>query len=154
MNERHEMLRLKDRDVMPTSELLELTLGNSYTAYEIFQEELPGLEIEQEWQWYTPHKAWFARGQYFWTTQRGTHKEKTLYWLYVYEGFFSVAVWFKEKNRTEALHANVSEKTRQLIHDAKTMGKMPTFPVVFDITTTEPLADICTLIECKKRTEL
>jgi hypothetical protein len=150
---KHEKLLLKEPGVTPTSEVLEQALGESYSAYETFQEELPILEIEQVWQWYTPHKAWFARGQHWWTTQRGTQKEKTLYWLNVYEGFFSVAVWFKEKNRTEALKTNVSEKTQQLIRDAQTMGKMPTFPVVFDITTTEPLADIYTLIDCKKKIE-
>jgi len=149
----HEKLRLRDPETMPTSEVLEQTLSGSYAAYETFQDALPGLEIEQEWQWYTPHKAWFAKGQHFWTTPRGTRKEKNLYWLYVYEGYFSVAVWFKEKNRAEVLMADVSEKTKQLIRDAETMGKMPTFPVVFDISTSEPLADIYTLLDCKKRLE-
>ena len=47
----------------------------------------------------------------------------------------------------------MSEKTKQLIHNAETMGKVSTFPVVFDITTEESLADLCTLIECKKNLE-
>jgi len=148
-----ENLQLRNREAMPTSEILEQTLGESYAAYEAFQEGLPNLDIEQEWQWYTPHKAWFARGQHWWTTPRGTNKEKTLYWLYVYDGFFSVAVWFKEKNRSEAMKANVSEKTQQLILDAKTHGKMPTFPVILDITTVELLSDIYALINCKKELE-
>ena len=149
----HENLRLRDPDVTPTSEVLEQTLGGSYAAYEMFQDALPGLEIEQDWQWYTPHKAWFAKGQHFWTTPKGTRKEKNLYWLHVYEGSFSIAVWFKEKNRAEILRADVSEKTKQLIRDTETMGKVPTFPVVFDICTAEPLADVYMLIEYKKRLE-
>ena len=149
----HEEPQLRDPEVTPTSEVLERVLGESYAAYETFQEALPNSEIEQEWQWYTPHKAWCARGQHWWTTPRGTKKEKNLYWLNVHKGYFSVAVWFKEKNRMEALRADVSEKTKQLIRDAETMGKMPTFPVVFDITNAEPLADIYTLIDCKKRME-
>lgn len=149
----HEMLRLREPEVTPTSEMLEQTLGDSYIAYETFQDALPNLEMEQDWQWYTPYKAWFAKGQHWWVTSRGTRKEKNLYWLYVYEGYFSVAVWFKEKNRMEVLRADVSEKTKKLIHDAKTMGKMPTFPVVFDITTVEPLADIYVLLDCKKKIE-
>lgn len=148
-----ETLCLRDPAMPPTSEMLEQTLGDSYTAYEALQDALPGLEIEQEWQWYTPHKAWFAKGQHFWTTPRGAKKEKNLYWLHVFEGYFNVAVWFKEKNRTEVLSADVSEQTKRLIRDAGTMGKMPTFPVVFDITTAEPLADIYVLLDCKKRLE-
>jgi len=149
----HEKLRLREPEETPTSKVLEQTLGDSYAAYEAFQDALPNLEMEQEWQWYTPHKAWFAKGQHWWTTTRGARKEKNLYWLYVYEGYFSVAVWFKEKNRTEVLMADVSEKTIQLIRNAKTMGKLPTFPVVFDITTVEQLADIYALLDCKKRLE-
>ena len=153
MNLLRDDLRLRDPKIIPTSEVLEQVLGSSYNAYETFQNALPNLEIEQEWQWYTPHKAWFAKGQYFWTTPRGIRKEKNLYWLHVCEGYFSVAVWFREKNRMEVLKAGVSEKTKRLIRDARTMGKMPTFPVVFNITTVNPLADICSLIECKKRIE-
>jgi len=149
----HEKLRLREPEVTPASEVLEQALGDSYAAYEAFQDALPNLEIEQEWQWYTPYKAWFAKGQHFWTTPRGTRKEKNLYWLYIYKGYFSVTVWFKEKNRAEVLMADVSEKTRQLIRDAETMGKLPTFPVVLDITTAEPLADIYALLDCKKRIE-
>jgi len=64
-----------------------------------------------------------------------------------------VAIWFKEKSREEVLKADVGEKTRQLICDAKTMGKLPTFPVMFDITATEQLEDIYVLLDCKKRLE-
>jgi len=149
----HEKLRLREPEVAPTSEMLEQLLGDSYVAYETFQDALSGVEMEQEWQWYSPYKAWFAKGQHFWTTPRGTRKEKNLYWLYFYEGYFSVAVWFKEKNRMEVLSADVSDKTKTLIRDAETMGKLPTFPVVFDITTVEPLTDIYALLDCKKRIE-
>ena len=149
----HGNLFLKEQAIEPTIGTVEQALGDSYPAYEIFQNALPNLELEQEWQWYTPYKAWFARGQHRWATPRGTKKEKTLYWLYVYEGYFDIAIWFKEKNREEILKADISEKTTQLIRNAETMGKLPTFPVVFGITTAESLADIYTLIGCKKLLE-
>ena len=149
----HEKLRLREHEVLPTSQVLEQTLGDSYVAYETLQEALPNLEMEQDWQWYTPYKAWFAKGQHWWATPKGARKEKNLYWLYVFEGYFSVAVWFKKKDRMEVLNADVSERTKRLILDAKTMGKLPTFPVLFEITTVEPLADIYALLDCKKRLE-
>jgi hypothetical protein len=149
----NEKLRLREREVLPTEEAHKQALCDSYAAYETFLSALPDLDIKQEWMWYTPYKAWFAKGQYCSTTQRKTKKEKTLYWLYIYEGYFSVAVWFKEKNRAEVLRADVSEKTKHIILDAETMGNMPTFPVVFNITNNEPLSDIYTLINHKKRLE-
>lgn len=147
-------LQLKERDVIPTREILEQVLDESYSAYETFQDALPDLEIEQNWLWYTPHKVWFAKGQYFWTTIRGTRKEKVLYWLHVYKNYFNIVVWFKEKNRLEVLKSDVSEETKQMILDAKTEMGMPTFPVVFKITSKDFLNDVYTLIECKKRIEL
>ena len=149
----NEKLRLREREVPPTDKVLEQVLGDSYAAYETFQKALSDIDIEQEWQWYTPHKAWFARGQYRWKTTRGVMKAKTLYWLHVFDEYFSVVVWFKEKNRMEVLNSNVSEKVKHMILDAKTMGNMPTFPVIFNITTAKQLDDIYELIRCKKRLE-
>ena len=149
----NEKLRLRECEVPPTDKVLKQVLDDSYAAYETFQKALSSIDIEQEWQWYTPHKAWFARGQHRWTTPRGAIKEKTLYWLHVFEGHFDIAVWFKEKNRMEALNADVSENVKHMILDAKTLGNMPTFPVIFNITTAEPLADIYVLINFKKRIE-
>jgi hypothetical protein len=149
----HENMPFREHETPPTIEMLERALGGSFAAYEAFQDALPGLELEQDWQWYTPYKAWFAKGQHFWITPHGTRKEKNLYWLYVYDGHFSVAVWFKEKNRAEILDADVNGHTKTLIRDAETMGKVPTFPVVFDITSADQLADVYMLLDCKKRLE-
>lgn len=149
----HKNFQLRDPDNAPTSELVEQMLGESYGAYEILQDALPQLEMEQEWQWYTPYKAWLAKGQYFWTTTRGTRKEKNLYWLYIYEGYFSIAIWFKEKNREYILQTDVSKETKQRIQNAETMGKLPTFPVVLELSTKELLSDVYTLLECKKKLE-
>ena len=150
----NEKFQLREREIIPTDEVLKQVLCDSFATYEAFCDALPNLSIEQEWQWYTPYKAWFAKGQYRWITSRGTKKEKTLYWLHVYDEYFCVAVWFKEKNRMEVINSNVSEKVKHMILDAKTMGNMPTFPVIFNITTAEQLADIYELINCKKRIEI
>lgn len=149
----HGDLKLRDSLMTPTDELLALVLGDSYTAYKALQDALPKLDMKQVWQWYTPYKAWFARGQHFWTTKRGTEKEKTLYWLYVYDGYFSMVVWFKEKNRTALLASDFSEQAKLLISNAETMGKLPTFPVSLDITAPELLAEVYALLDCKKRLE-
>lgn len=151
----NEKLFLKNPSLAPTDEVLKQALGESFAAYEAFQSALPGLEIEQQWQWYKPHKAWFARGWHRWTTPRGTKKEKTLYWLHVYDGYFNIAVWFLEKNRLELLKSDSSEKTKELIKTGKIFAeKLQTFPVSIDILDTAALADIYELINYKKRLEL
>jgi len=146
-------LQLRDQIIKPTNPQLEQVLGKSYEAYETLQNALPNLEIDQEWQWYTPSKVWAGRGWHRWTTPRGTKKEKTLYWLHVFENWFSVAVWFKEKNRGEILQSDVSDETKQIISNAETYGKLLTFPVELKIVDTKMIEDVRILIDYKKRLE-
>ena len=150
----NEKLQLRDAAERPSAEGLAQALkSGSFTSYEAFAEALAGLEIEQEWQWYTPHKAWFAKGMHFWTTARGTRKEKNLYWLHVFDGFFEVAVWFLEKNREYLLNADLSDEVKQTVFEAKTFGKLATFPVMVRVEKVGQLADVYELIEWKKRLE-
>ena len=150
-------MRLREADITPTPALLkEIILGTSYDAYTKFQEGLEQVEIDQVWQYYPcmGTKAWLARGVFKWITPRCANKEKNIYWLSAWDGYFRVAIWFKEKNRAEILNAYVSDETKKLIRSAKMLGpKMQTFPVEFEVRTTEPLADIFTLIKYKKRLE-
>ena len=152
-----EKLRLRDPGITPTNQVLEEVLGKSYRAYEKFQSALPDLDIEHEWKYYPSPmcgKAWLAQGKFRWTTLRGTKKEKTIYWSSAWDGYFVVAIWFKEDNRAEILKADVSEETKQLIRKGKMFGpKMRTFPVEFEIIDAKQIADICTLIQYKKRLE-
>jgi hypothetical protein len=72
----------------------------------------------------------------------------------VWDGYFNIAIWFKEDNRMELLKADVTETTKQLIRKGKMFGpKMRTFPVEFEIKTAEQLADISTMIKLKKQLE-
>ena len=150
----YEKLRLREPGTEPTDEVLKSILGASYGAYTTFLGALAGLELENEWKFYNCScKSWLARGVYRWTTPRGAKKEKNLYWLSAWDGYFKVAVWFLDKNRGEVLKLNTSEQTKKLIRDAKTLGKMMTFPVECDITTAGALADVYALIKCKKNLE-
>lgn len=152
---KYENLRLREPEINPTKSVLEKVLGESYSAYNELQRLLGGLELEQVWQYYpcVGTKAWMTRGEYKWTTPRGTNKSKNIYWLSAWEGYFKVAVWFLEKNRAELLKAEISEETKRLVRNAKTFGKMMTFPVELDITSAALLPDLCALIKCKKRLE-
>jgi hypothetical protein len=149
-----EKPQLRDANIAQTNELLAEILGESYAAYESFQNALKAIELEQEWQWFSQHKVWAGRGWHRWVTPRGAQKEKTLYWLYVYDGYFSVTVWFLDKNRLELLKADVSEQTKKMIKESSNFAdKFKTFPVTIDILDTASLAEVYTLIDWKKKLE-
>lgn len=151
--EHHEELALRNAAISPTDELLAAILGEGYGTYAALQAALPSLELEQAWQWYAPHRAWLARGQHVYTTKRGTKKEKTHYWLHVYDAHFCVAVWFKEKNRGALLCADLPEQAKSRIRRAETMGKLPTFPVLLDLSADAPLSELFALLALKKELE-
>ena len=152
----YEKLRLREAEITPTKEVLGKILGESYCAYESFVNGLKELEIANEWQYSNCAcgKSWVARGEYKWTTMRGTHKSKNIYWLSAWDKYFVLAVWFKEDNRAEILNADVSEETKQRIRKGKMFGpKMRTFPVEFEITDIRLLVDIYTIIKYKIKLE-
>jgi len=156
MKTKYEELRLREEGIFPTDEVLKKALGDSYPAYQTFQKGLAELDLSNEWKFYpcVGTKAWMARGEYKWTTVRGANKTKNIYWLSVWDGYFHVAVWFKEMNRAEILKADISEETKQLIRGAKIFGpKMKTFPIEFQVKTTNQIQDIYTLIRYKKKLE-
>lgn len=61
---KYENLQQRNHDDYPTSELLEKILEQHFVIYKTFLDELAGLELEQDWQYYkgTP-KSWLARVQ-------------------------------------------------------------------------------------------
>jgi len=153
-----EKIRLTDPAVTPTTDVIKAALGNnSYSTYQKFLSGLADLEIENEWKYYPQPmcgKCWLAQGKYRWTTPRGAKKEKTIYWLSVWDGYFCIAVWFKEDNRAEALRSDVSEDTKKLIRAGKMFGpKMRTFPVEFEVRDTKQVADIFTMLRLKQKLE-
>ena len=152
---KNEDLRLKEQEIYPTDEVLKKVLGKNYEVYAKFKDEHKHLELEQVWTYYGHcTKSWLGKGQYKWTTMRGTNKEKTIYWLSVCDGYFNVTVWFLGKNRLEILQSDVSEDTKKLICSAKVFGnKMNTFPVEFKNITIDNLVDIYTLIKYKQKLE-
>jgi len=152
-----EKIRLTDPAVTPTPDVIKAALGsNSYGAYQKFLSGLADLEIENEWKYYPCFcgKAWMARGEYRWTTPRGANKVKNIYWMSAWDGYFVVAVWFKEDNRAEALRSDVSEHTKKLIRAGKMFSpKMRTFPVEFEVRETQQVADIFTMLRLKQKLE-
>ena len=74
----HENLQLREPQVTPTRELLEQILGDSYAAYETFQDALPGLEMEQESMVYSLQGLVCKRTTLLGNAERSQEREKPL----------------------------------------------------------------------------
>jgi len=141
---------LRDPIIEPTDEVIAEALGAAYKAFLQFNKGLEEHDIEPEWRFYNDGKAWLAKGLYKWTTSRGTAKEMTVFWMSIWDGFFRISVFIPEKARFDALTLPLSDEVKTMIEDAKQMGKLKFFPLVFDLDSDEMFGDIYTLANFRK----
>ena len=145
-----EIQLLRDENIEPTNEVIAAGLGSVNSAYAVFSERLENHNIELSWRYYNDGKAWLGKGLYKWTTLRGTPKEITAFWFSVWEGFFRITIYIPEKYRVDALTLPLGRETRKMIEEAKQIGKLRFFPLVFDLYSVEMFDEIFTLIDFKK----
>ena len=150
MNNQTEQQLLGDPDIQPSDDILSAALDGSYAAYVKFTDMLVGFGMQPEWRYYNDGKAWLLKGLYKWKSQRGTDKEKTVFWLSVWDGFFKLSFFVGENRREDLLNLPLSENIKRTVADAKKMGKLKFFPLIFDVRSDELLSDFGTLIEFQK----
>ncbi len=61
-----EILALKDKHVLPTPEVLNSVLHDSYPAFEEWDNVLSGLDIKPEWNYYKDGNAWLCKMMFQW----------------------------------------------------------------------------------------
>jgi len=143
---------LRNPDVYPSDEILAEALGAAYEVYTEFVKELERYGFSfMDWRFYNDGKSWLSKGEYRWTTPRGTNKIKPIFWLSIWNGFFRVAFFFGFDIKNELLELSISQNAKELIGNAEPMGKTMRFlPIVFDVSNEEQLNDLYVLSEFRK----
>ena len=145
-----EQQLLRDQSIEPTAEIIAEGLDSAYDAYQKFTKGLVPYEVQVDWNYYKDGNAWLGKGLYKWTTSRGTAKEKTVFWLSIWEGLFKVTFFLPEKYREDALNLPLNKEAKKMVKEAKQMGKLKFSPLIFDMDSDKLLDDIFTLVEFRK----
>jgi len=124
---------LRTPDIQPSSDVIAKALGEANNAFKKFIDELASHDIQLEWRYYNDGKAWLAKGLYKWTGIRGGQNQTTVFWLSIWEGFFKVTIYLPEKARADVLSLPLDNEVKLMIADSKQMGKLRSFPLVFDL---------------------
>lgn len=150
MNNPQQLLR--DAEIEPTAEIIANGLGPATSVYLKFLGDLQKYGISlMDWRYYNDGKAWLSKGEYKWTTARGTDKVKPIFWLSIWEESFRVSFLFSEKIRAELLSLPLSKAVKDRISSTEPNGKkMKYLPVIFDVTDDNQLDDIYVLAEFRK----
>ncbi|MFS0983635.1 DUF3788 family protein [Enterococcus durans] len=151
MGEKQQLLR--DATVTPTEKLISAGLGEATILYEEFIRNIKSQGITlMDWRFYNDGKAWLSKGEYKWTTSRGSQKVKPIFWLSIWDGFFKVSFHFPEKMREKLVTLSLSEGTKEKIKTLQANGNQRKhLSVIFDVDHVEQLADIYQLAEFKKQ---
>jgi len=149
----NEQQLLRDQSIEPTGEVIANGLGAANSVYTQFVEVLKDYDITlMDWRYYNDGKAWLSKGEYKWTTPRGANKVKPIFWLSIWEGFFKVSFFFSSSVHEELQNLPLTKKTKELIKNAKPMGKTKRFvPVVMDIKTEKQLKDVFAIAQFRKQ---
>jgi len=143
---------LRDPDIEPTSNVIADGLGAAYETYSEFVKGLENYGVTlMDWRFYNDGKAWLSKGEYKWTTPRGAKKVKPIFWLSIWEGFFRVAFFFSAGVQAELQDLPISQTVKDIIENAKPMGKTMRFiPVVIDIKDSRQLDDVFVIAQYRK----
>ncbi len=143
---------LRNPEIEPTAEIIAEGLSESNSVYVRFVEQLKEHAVSlMDWRYYNDGKAWLSKGEYKWTTARGTNKVTPLFWLSIWEGFFRISFFFSTKVQDELLTLPMSQEAKAIIENAKPMGKTARFiPVIFDVDGNRQLDDLFVLMQFRK----
>lgn len=150
MNKEQQLLR--DPSVKPTDDMIVDCLGPAGEVYTKFLEELKAYGISlMDWRFYNDGKAWLSKGEYKWTTARGTDKVKPIFWISIWNGFFKISFNFSEMTRAKLLSLPISENTKIMIENVEPNGsKMKFIPVIFDVDHEKQFEDILLVAQFRK----
>jgi hypothetical protein len=136
-----ETIQLKDPQILPTSEVLEKVMSNSYPVFNELIKTVtdPAFGLVADWHYYNDGKAWLCKVVY---------KKKTIFWLSVWEYYFKTAFYFTERNCAGIFEMEIDEKIKKDFSAHKPIGKL--LPLVIDMKLIEQLPDLLKIIEYKK----
>ena len=141
---------LRDPNMSPTTEIITKGLGLAGSVYTAFTEQLKSHDIYVDWRYYNDGKAWLGKGLYKRTTKRGTQKETTTFWLSVWDGYFKVTIYIPEKYRADTLNLSLNDEVKKMAEDAKQIGKLKFFPLIFELRSDKLFDEIFTLLDFRK----
>lgn len=130
---------LRDKELYPTEEVLQKVLMDSIQAYNQLVTTIAELQAEMIWRYYNDGKSWLCKVQ---------HKNKTIFWLSVWDGYFKTTFYFTEKNCQGIELLDIDQTIRNEFRNNKPIGKF--LPLTLTIQNRNQLIDLLKIAEYKR----
>ena len=135
-----EKASLNDQHIFPTPEILQKTLGKRYAIFETLMAVITDAEFDliPEWRYYKDG-GWLCKVVF---------KKKTIFWLSVWDSFFTTSFHFAEKAKAGVMALPIDETLKNEFAKSTPAGKLVS--VLISVTSKKQLKDVLTLIRYKK----
>ena len=132
---------LREKDIFPSKEVLEIALGDSYLAFEELIQKVTDTQygLEPVWNYYNDGKAWLCKVCF---------KKKTIFWLSVWDKYFKTGFYFTEKTGLGIKELEIDNEIKESFNRNKPIGKL--IPLTITISLKEQISDVLKVIEFKK----
>lgn len=130
---------LRNKELYPTEEVLQKVLMDSIQAYNQLVTTIAELQAEMIWRYYNDGKSWLCKVQ---------HKNKTIFWLSVWDGYFKTTFYFTEKNCQGIELLDIDQTIRNEFRNNKPIGKF--LPLTLTIQNRNQLIDLLKIAEYKR----
>lgn len=132
---------LREKEVVPTVDILKKELGDLYPVYEHLIDVVSSdaFSLEHQWNWYNDGKAWLCKV---------TFKKKTILWLSLWEGYFKTGFYFASRHSDKIYQLDISPGLLEDFRNSKPIGKL--IPMIVDVSCREQIDDVIKLINFKK----
>ena len=133
---------LSDNEQHPTEEIIFSHIGDSRVHWEklfgYIHDEHP--DFNSEWRYYKDGKQWLLKS---------TRKAKTIFWLSVLDGAFTVTFYFGDKAESAILGSTISRSLIDAFKNGKRYGKVRGISVRME--NEDAVADVKSLIGIRLR---
>lgn len=131
---------LNNSEIYPSDEYLKIVMNDIYKVFESFinrlNTEIPSARIS--WRYYNDGKSWLCKCE---------NKNKTVFWLSVWENCFKISLFFTAKTTGGLFELSLDEKYKKQILENAAIGKL--IPLIFEITSENQLNDVLTAVKYK-----
>lgn len=141
MESDNETLLLREKETVPTNEVLEAVLDNE--LFKIYKELISVFTdefgLEPQWNFYKDGNAWLCKV---------VHKKKTILWLSVWKNYIKTGFYFTENTGTGVLELAIDNTIKEAFEVAKPIGKL--IPLTLDINRQNQIKDLKEVVNYKK----
>jgi hypothetical protein len=133
---------LKDENEYPGDEVLTRHLGAMKSVWDMFIDSLHRdyQSVAGEWRYYNDGKNWLFKV---------TKKKKTMCWVAVYDGFFTVGFYFSDKAEPLLIGSTLQPRYKDQFLTGKRYGKIRA--VIVSITDASDLDAVGILMDIKDK---